>query len=195
MALETFLLEQPQPKKSLLKRIFNRGLISPEPRKPIKLEFFNADRTKRFAFREIQSAPGKTYELDVSLSYVTNNKGLVEKMQVMTRIEDGIQYYGIEIYAISEVDNKLQIYYYNRETGGQKLFSGMTGRQTPDETKFMIEKLGIIKESDLPEFIDYEKTAIEFLNQAKRLDFDTEPNLYPKELIASEPPKALLATP
>jgi len=51
-----------------------------------------------------------------------------------------------------------------------------------DEERKIAESLGFTHVNQLPEFIDFERTAKEFMLQARKLDF-SNPVLYPKELL------------
>ncbi|HKZ35991.1 MAG TPA: hypothetical protein VJ242_04765 [Patescibacteria group bacterium] len=190
MTLERFLPEQPQPKKSLLHRIFKGGLVTPEARKPFHREVYNADRSKRFLFFE-WLGDNNFQQLHVALHYAVSS-AWVNKIQVMARWENGKANYGVELSVIAKQYGPEETYFYDKETGGKKRFAGAGGGPawglTNAEHKALLEKIGIIHEKDLPDYIDYERTAIEFLNQAKRLDFETEPKLYSKELIKSQSP-------
>ena len=106
---------------------------------------------------------------------------------VMTKWSDKQeQLFGLELDAITNNSPEpWEQFYYDFHTGGHKRKAGMwvsSMEQSPESKRKMAESLGFINANELPQFIDFERTAKEFLLQAKRLDF-SNPVLYPKELL------------
>jgi hypothetical protein len=171
-------------KHSLLDKF--RGVLAKMEILPVYKEFYNSDKTRKYIFHEQQGENGFR-QLNVKLWFKIADSWS-EAMTVMTRWSDGQeQLYGLEIDALTKEKNDwpFSMYWYDRNTGGLKRWSGVkTGIMefTPSETRVMAESLGFIREENLPSFVDFEKTAREFLIQAKDLDF-SYPVLYPRELL------------
>jgi hypothetical protein len=184
MSIEKFIPDQ-KPQKGI-SGLLNKALaLVRKEMPPVYRVIYNADRTKKFVFNETRGENGFR-QLSVSLYFGMGHEWS-EAMVVMTRWSDSKeQLYGLEMSAITE-DHPMpwEDFYYDRNTGGLKRKTGMMAKsneRTPDDERKMAKDKGFWCASDLPEFLDFEKTARQFLLQAKSLDFSF-PALFPKELL------------
>lgn len=144
------------------------------------VEFYNDDKSRRFYFSEWRAENGFK-QFNIGLNFKIEN-GWGGIMKVMTRWSNGEeQLYGLEIDALTD-RGSLDMFWFDKNTGGLKRRVGQTSfiRDIKgDEVKKIAGALGFLKVEDLPEYVDFEKTATEFLLRAKKLDFST-PTLYPR---------------
>jgi hypothetical protein len=148
-------------------------------------EYYNSDKTKRFCFTKVNVDPDLV-TLEVNLQYKLGI-GWGEIMSIgMQQLKGEQTFYNLRTEAIAqETGWVLSFFIFDLETGGLKkemgLYAVSIDLSGPELCK-RAEMLGFSKVSDLPQYIDFEKTAKEFLLQAKRLDFSV-PVLYQKELM------------
>ncbi len=166
-----------------LNRIKNSLVKKESP--PVNKEFYNSDRSRRFEFYEWRGEDNFR-QLNIRLSIKFGN-GWTSTMAVMTRWSNSQeQLYGLELEALTQDSHwPWELFYYDHHTGGLKRKAGMWASsmdQSADEERTMAESLGFTYASKLPQFVDFEKTAKEFMLQAKKLDFSM-PVIYPKELL------------
>ena len=152
---------------------------------PVNKEFYNSDKSRRFVFDEGRGEDNFR-QLDIRL-IVKVGDGWARAMSVMTRWSGKEeQLFGLELEAITiDSPTPWEFFYYDYHTGGLKrkarIWANSMERSADDERK-MAESLGFVYASELPLFVDFEKTARQFMLQAKNLDF-SNPVLYPKELL------------
>lgn len=175
-------------KSSLIELIRNKFYRKED--QPVCHEFYNEDKTKRFCFSEVKGTGGFEF-LDISLNYFVDD-GWISPMEIKTRFSDKEeQIFFLLIEAVADESGAdtppMHVFHFDYETGGQGRTVGWSGWPLGlknDDTKKTLLDLGFLKSSKLPFFIDFEKTAKEFLFQAKQLDF-SPPVLYAKELLKS----------
>lgn len=159
--------------------------VKPLENRPTDREFYNSDKTRKFVFYEWRGEDNFR-QLNIHLCIKIGHEW-ANAMGVMTRWSDKEEkLFGLELDAITDdFPMPWERFYYDHYTGGLKRKAGMWAssvERLPDDERKMAESLGFIHASKLPQFVDFEKTAKEFMLQAKRLDF-SNPVLYPKELL------------
>jgi hypothetical protein len=185
MSIENLLPVEPGKKNigSIVTRLKNSLIMKETPW--IDLEFYNEDRTRRFSFYEFR---GENHfrQLNIRLSFKIG-VGWLSPMTITTRhSKNEERLFGLEIDSLTEDSSwPVKIFYFDHHTGGLKRKLGMSAAPMdlpPDEFRKKADSLGIYYSSKLPQFVDFEKTAKEFMAQAKSLDFSL-PTIYKKGLL------------
>lgn len=185
MSLENYL---PRPDGIQKPNIFERAIsiVDRLKKKSPDREYYNADKTKRLCFTKIGSAEDDLMSLEVALQYKLG-VGWGEIMSVgMQQLKGKQTFYNLRTEVmVQETGWIMGFFIFDLETGGLKKEMGLYAASMDLSSTELIKratKLGFSKVTDLPQYIDFERTAKEFLLQAKRLDFSV-PTLYPKELV------------
>lgn len=186
MSIEKFLPKNVSSKNPLSILDKMKRLLVKKDIFPVHREIYNSDKTRRFNFDEFRDGD-ISRQLLISLYMKTGGDGWNEAMGIKAMISTGKeQFFGLTLDAIiKESRMSLESFGYDRHTGGLQRKMGLrfgSVKLEPDENRKIAESLGFIYASDLPQYVDFEKTAREFMFQAKNLDF-SNPVLYPKELL------------
>lgn len=183
----------PRPDRIQGPNIFDRAIafVDHLKKKNPNREYYNADKTKRFCFMKI-GIENDFVALAVSLQYKLG-VGWGNIMSVEMRQSNGEQsFYDLRTEVIAQETGWVMSHFiFDLETGGLKKEMGLYSSSidlTSAELIEKAEKVGFLRTPDLPQYIDFERTAKDFLLQAKRLDFSI-PTIYPKELVGDGEPK------
>jgi hypothetical protein len=176
MTLEHY--KEKLPPKSITNRL--KDIIY---RTPILSEFFakkvyfNEDKTRKFEIWDWgkDRVPRQRY---VRL-YTRVGENWLTAMSVMMQWYEGeAPIFGIEIDSVrkpkKDIGAIVKTYYYEPESGGKKRFSGNSTKPenfSAEEGRKAMLEVGFLEEKDLPEYIDFDLTAKQFLAQAWMLDF------------------------
>lgn len=155
--------------------------ISEQEKFPYR-EFYNETRTRRFIFQDWQDQR-QGRRLDVELHARISVGEWAILMSLTTRGEKEELSYVMEVTSIKDtLDGVVGVIY---------CYDSFKGRREPSVVEYgsallnddLLRKkslaAGIRLESILPESIDFKRTAVTFLEQARRLDF-SDPDIFPK---------------